>query len=256
MNQQNRIGRAVGSIALRLVMAIAMLGGLVIAGPSVMPAQATVTPVTITLHVVFASQTGAPTSSFYSRSNLDQMVQDASDYWSKQTNGAIKQIRYDWNAIPTITYSPQDDVLMKSDQAVASQFPGVAPDLLSFYLTNNHNGDVVLAMVPPAEYEAKHPGTSGITFPIPGCVGYDRVCGEILMPGADGYGYLLRAGDSLAHELGHVFGLAHDSLVECPAGAPDPGANWQSVCSSYEYGLTSRYRVTTRSWVPEWVPDY
>ena len=211
------------------------------------------TGVTHNLYIVYAStQSISGKDNFLPKEHLDALVQQSSEYWVRETNGAIAGIVHNWNSVATWTIPSgtaiwgncsNDPFMTLAFNHASTLFPGVAfgtglnPQPLNHLVIIVKSND---PGVPAPPYGCSGlatrpsvPSVSGggvLKILVPDVSIKYPYNNDLMYPTPKSYGQAFAS--TLAHEFGHNLGLGHAGKATCTAPAYDgvfSGA--QSTCS-------------------------
>jgi hypothetical protein len=205
------------------------------AQPSVVDGSAT-GPFVTTLHVALAS-TGeiSDQEPVIEKEVLDSVVAQVSEFWRVHSKGLVQRITYSWEQVVPV---PNTTTMGAADKTASLSIlkDGLIPELTGAseknaydayfkYSHNNQDGNVLLVIWAPDDWAREYPSSLG-NSPGAAVPGFNNG-GLIRMSAQDGDpGKLAYV---LAHELGHVYGLADAKAISC---SPQEGILTDGVCHS------------------------
>ena len=209
-------------LSLFLLVLTALIAGFVTPLASTTPAQAA-TPVTQTIYVVYASRDYIPNTEvgkngFLQKQYLDALIQQVSDYWHEQTNGAIDKFQYDWNEVKTLQV-PEDMQIWEPVREAADYY-GLSRALFPNVQATGHNATQILTLVNQGDYVGIMSGISSGNGSTPSLSGSGALRTNFYRPeqgGASTDPTIWASGHRwvIAHEIGHNLGLMHALVGTC-----------------------------------------
>lgn len=206
------------------------------------PSQAA-EPITHTLYIAYATRATIPTTpegkaafkdSFLSKTDLDALIAQTSEYWKRETKGAIAEIKYDWDEVQSFQI-PASYPIWDRFSASASTYGGLSTEQFPNVDVRSSSATHIVTFVKSAEVRRE---VSSIDMAGQGDMGAPSLTasGNIRILLSD-TPLNQRATDSrsLAHEFGHNLGLDHAGVGTCPNSTYD-GSFTSGQCQISTYG--------------------
>ena len=194
--------------------------------------------VTHTFYVVYAShQAIADKSDFLPKAHLDELIQQASEYWIRETGGAIDGFTYDWSQVQTLEVDPGDPIWDVDDETVyIGSAPALFPSLAWYGQEANHVLTIVRAaeaVLSTGDNAFSGQATSGSAIGLSNSGAIRIQIPDPQQHTAESFGTFRRY--LLAHEFGHNLGLGHAGMANCQAPNYDgPFSGDPAICQDKE----------------------
>jgi hypothetical protein len=185
-----------------------------------------------TFHVVFMSSQNRGV--FWTQTQLDDYMQRLNDFWVREGRGAITSITYDWNEVIGITSTVQCGGSLQAIQNAATTARAAA-SLTNYDWLYNQSQHHLIVLTPSEEESlpgCRH-GYGGLAWVLNGFESGGAMHNIVSVN--ENTSQLTWAGEALAHETGHNFGLEHAGEFFCPVGHSE-GSLGGNPCYFIEYG--------------------
>ncbi|MDR1807770.1 MAG: BACON domain-containing protein [Propionibacteriaceae bacterium] len=172
------------------------------------------------LVAAFLSPTGEP---FWTETQYVQFMEAAKVYWERESRGLV-----------TFTYTPYKNVPVVRSAALCSKLLGQAADSTAQAYGYTSASAFWAAAAPRTHLVMIRPSTDAM-ISCPTWTATDR---RQIAVSVDVDGPSAKSLQSLAHEIGHDFGLNHTGSARCPAGVVDGPFRSDGACTLKTSGVT------------------